>query len=269
MRFNFKEITKLHSFEKNTLHFCHSQTVEASAAFEELTSFYGQCDKAKAKCLVALGGDGFLLHTLQQSLDLNIPVFGMNCGSIGFLLNPLRHDDLLNRLNQAKPYKLFPLHMKAIDKNGKSHERLAINEVSLLRQRHQTAKLSIQIDNVMRMEELICDGALVSTPAGSTAYNFSAHGPILPLTSNLMALTPISAFRPRRWRGALLNESARVVFEVLEADKRPVSAVADDQEIRDVVHVEISVDHTHPYVLLFDPDHGWEERILQEQFSKE
>lgn len=260
-------MTMQHLFQNDHIHFCASPHKDAQYALSILTKKFKQCEKESASAIIALGGDGFLLHTLHESLNLKIPVYGMNCGSVGFLLNHYHEHNLIERLNKATPYRLWPLKMIAIDDQGERYEKLAINEVSLLRQRHQAAKLKIQIDGVTRMEELICDGIMVATPPGSTAYNLSAHGPILPLNSNLLALTPISAFRPRRWRGALLHENAKVTFKILEADKRPVSAVADDKEVRNVQKVEIIKDSKHSFTLLFDPDHGWEERIMAEQFE--
>ncbi|MEK9660942.1 MAG: NAD kinase [Alphaproteobacteria bacterium] len=239
----------------------------AQTALRELEARYGNVAVAEADVIVALGGDGFVLQTMRRYIDRHLPFFGMNRGSIGFLMNTYAVDDLPQRIASAQAVELHPLRMVARRDNGDVHESLAINEVSLLRQTYQAAKLRIVVDDVERMTELICDGALVSTPAGSTAYNLSAHGPIIPLGSDLLALTPISAFRPRRWRGALLRRTARVAFEVLEPEKRPVSAVADDTEIRDVVRVEIAEDPTQTLRLLFDPESSMEERILKEQFS--
>jgi NAD+ kinase len=240
---------------------------EAQVALSQLSKTYGAVGPGDADVIVALGGDGFVLQTLRRYIDRKVPVFGMNRGSVGFLMNDYRADDLLQRLGNAQPVTLFPLRMRAITADGSRHESLAINEVSLLRQTYQAAKLEIQIDGVVRLPELICDGALVSTPAGSTAYNLSAHGPIIPLSAEIMALTPISAFRPRRWRGALLPHTAEVHFRVLDAAKRPVSATADDTEIRDVVEVDVSEDRAASFQLLFDPETNLEERILKEQFA--
>ena len=214
--------------------------------------------------VVALGGDGFMLETLHRALDCGVPIYGMNRGSLGFLLNEFVEDRLPERLASAERAVIHPLRMAAVDKDGRAHEGLAINEVSLLR---LTAKLRITIDGKVRLDELVCDGALVCTPAGSTAYNLSAHGPIIPLNGEVLALTPISAFRPRRWRGALLSHTAKVVFQVLEADKRPDSAVADNYEVRDVCEVRIEEDRSVALTMLFDAGRSLEERVLAEQFS--
>ncbi len=240
---------------------------EAQAAASHLTQIYGVVDPQEADVIVALGGDGFVLQTLRRYIDQQVPVFGMNRGSVGFLMNDYLTEDLPKRLANAQPVTLYPLRMRAKTSDGSLHESLAINEVSLLRQTYQAAKIEIRVDGVVRLPELICDGALVSTPAGSTAYNLSAHGPIIPLSGNIMALTPISAFRPRRWRGALLPHAAQVRFKVLDAKKRPVSATADDTEVRDVVEVDVSEDRTASFQLLFDPETNLEERILKEQFA--
>lgn len=239
----------------------------AQTALGELSEIYGVVDPQDADVIVALGGDGFVLQTLRRYIERKVPVFGMNRGSIGFLMNDYLTDGLLERLARAEPRTLYPLRMRATTADGKVQESLAINEVSLLRQTYQAAKLEITVDGVVRMPELICDGALVSTPAGSTAYNLSVDGPIIPLSAEIMALTPISAFRPRRWRGALLPHSAQVHFKVLDDRKRPVSATADDTEIRDVVEVEVSEDRASSFQLLFDPETNLEERILKEQFA--
>ena len=240
---------------------------EAQTALSELTKAYGAVDPSEADVIVALGGDGFVLQTLRHYIEQKIPVFGMNRGSIGFLMNEYKTNDLPARLVDAQPVTLYPLRMRAKTADGATHDSLAINEASLLRQTYQAAKLEIQIDGVVRMPELICDGALVSTPAGSTAYNLSAHGPIIPLSAEILALTPISAFRPRRWRGALLPHTAKVRFRVHDHEKRPVSATADDTEIRDVVEVDVSEDRDASFQLLFDPETNLEERILKEQFA--
>ncbi len=214
---------------------------------------------------MALGGDGFMLQTLHAFLDTGKPIYGMNLGSIGFLMNEYRDADLEERLAVAERAVIHPLRMRA-HCGGKEREALAFNEVSLLRQTRQAGKIRILVDEKVRIAELICDGVLVSTPAGSTAYNLSAHGPILPIDAALLALTPISAFRPRRWRGALLSHRARVRFEVLEAAKRPVSAVADDLEVRDVTAVDVQEDRSIKMTMLFDAGHSLDERILAEQF---
>ncbi len=246
--------------------FLASDAPEAEAAQAKLLECYVGVALAEAEVIVSLGGDGFMLKTLHDHMDLGLPIYGMNLGSVGFLMNTYRVEGLLERLAAAECQILHPLRMTAIDQDGQSHEALAINEVSLFRQTHQAAKISIRIDGRERLEELICDGILLATPAGSTAYNLSAHGPILPLEAGVLALTPISAYRPRRWRGALLPHKAQVRLDVLDADKRPVGAVADNDEVRDVVRVEISEDRAVRFQVLFDPEHNLEERILSEQF---
>jgi len=247
--------------------FVAARTEEATSALARLTGAYGQAKPDKADVVVALGGDGFMLETLHRFLHRNIPVFGMNCGSVGFLMNIYREEGLIERLDQAEAVTLHPLRMIATTMDGMVHQALAFNEVSMLRQTRQAAKIRITIDGKVRMSELNCDGALVSTPAGSTAYNLSVQGPIIPLGADLLALTPISAFRPRRWRGALLPHNAEISFEILEAQKRPVSAVADDTEVRNVARVEVRADRSVSFTLLFDPEHNLEERILKEQFE--
>ncbi|EWY39943.1 inorganic polyphosphate/ATP-NAD kinase [Skermanella stibiiresistens SB22] len=247
--------------------FVAADTNEARNAQVRLAHRYGNTPIDQADAIVALGGDGFLLETLHRTLNRCVPVYGMNRGSVGFLLNEFGEEGLVDRVARAQQVTLHPLRMIAVRENGERVEGLAINEVSLLRQTRQAAKLRIIVDGVIRLPELICDGCLVATPAGSTAYNLSAHGPILPLGSSILALTPISAFRPRRWRGALLPQSARIVFEVLECAKRPVSAVGDFTEVREVVRVEIHEDRDVSLTLLFDPEHNLEERILKEQFA--
>jgi NAD+ kinase len=247
--------------------FVAARTPEAREALSRLTARYGQADPRHADCVVALGGDGFMLETLHRFLNRKIPVFGMNCGSVGFLMNAYREDDLVDRLRQAEAVVLHPLRMIATTQDGMVMQALAFNEVSMLRQARQAAKLRISVDGRVRLKELACDGALVSTPAGSTAYNLSVQGPIIPLGADLLALTPISAFRPRRWRGALLPHHAQICFEILEPDKRPVSAVADDTEVRNVARVEVREDRSIEFTMLFDPEHNLEERILKEQFE--
>ena len=249
------------------LAFVASDRPEAQAARRRLASLYGDETEARAEVIVALGGDGFMLETLHRNLGAPKPIYGMNQGSVGFLMNDYAENGLLERINAAEQAIIHPLAMAALDAHGNRHEAVAINEVSLLRQTRQTAKLKISIDEKMRMAELVCDGVLLSTPAGSTAYNLSAHGPIIPLDARLLALTPISAFRPRRWRGALLPHTAHVTFEVLEADKRPVSAVADAFEVRDIVEVSIAENREIRLVMLFDAGRSLEERVLAEQFS--
>ncbi|MFM2128897.1 MAG: hypothetical protein RL477_443 [Pseudomonadota bacterium] len=246
--------------------FLYADIPAAREAFARLVERYGNVDPAKAEVIVALGGDGFMLETLHRFMDRNVPVYGMHRGSIGFLMNNYDEAALPERLARAQKATLRVLAMTVVAADGATTKALAINEVSLLRQSRQAAKIRIKVDGVIRLEELICDGILVATPAGSTAYNLSAHGPIIPIGSNLLALTPISAFRPRRWRGALLPSSAKVDFEILESDKRPVSAVADYTEVRDVKSVEVREDPDHSLMLLFDPEHNLEERIVREQF---
>lgn len=247
--------------------FVSSGSPEAEAARERLSALYGSAPEAEADVVVALGGDGLMLQMLHRFMESEVPIFGMNRGSVGFLMNDARDIDLMQRLNEAQPSIIHPLIMRSTSRSGETCTARAINEVFLSRATHQAAKLRITIDGKERLSELIADGVMVATPAGSTAYNLSVGGPILPLNTSLMALTPISAFRPRRWRGALLRDSAKVVIEVLEADKRPVSAVADHFEVRDVAGVEIAMDLDTGLVLLHDPGHSLDERILLEQFG--
>jgi NAD+ kinase len=249
------------------LAFAASDRPEALEACERLRALYGDAPPEEADVIVALGGDGFMLETLHRYMSCNKPIYGMNRGSVGFLMNDYAPDGLTERIAAAERAVIHPLVMTARDMAGREHRALAFNEVSLLRETRQTAKLRIRVDGKVRMDELVCDGALVCTPAGSTAYNFSAHGPIIPLSGHVLALTPISAFRPRRWRGALLPATARVSFEILEADKRRVSAVADNQEVRDVCMVEVAEDRTVELQMLFDAGRSLEERVLAEQFS--
>jgi NAD+ kinase len=247
------------------LHFVAAETSEAESALAVLRGLYTDVGPDKADVVVALGGDGFMLQTLHAFLGKGKPIYGMHLGSVGFLMNEYREAGLEGRLEQAESAEIHPLRMRAAA-NGKTMEALAFNEVSLLRQARQAAKIRILVDEKIRINELICDGVLVSTPAGSTAYNLSAHGPILPIDAALLALTPISAFRPRRWHGALLPHRARTRFEVLEADKRPVSAVADDFEVRNVTCVDVAEDRSVAMTMLFDAGHSLDERILAEQF---
>jgi len=249
------------------LAFLASDRPEAQEARDALALRYGDAGTDSAQVIVALGGDGFMLEVLHAHMASGRPIYGMNRGSVGFLMNEYSEDDLLERINAAERAVIHPLSMRAVDAHGTVHNALAINEVSLLRQTRQTAKLRISIDGKVRLGELSCDGALVATPAGSTAYNLSAHGPIIPLDARVLALTPISAFRPRRWRGALLAHTARVSFEILEADKRPVSAVADNFEVRDVLEVHVAEDRDKSMIMLFDAGRSLEERVLAEQFS--
>ncbi|MBX3454132.1 NAD kinase [Ferrovibrio sp.] len=255
----------MRTFEK--IAFVAARGSQAGAARDQLVARYGNCKPEEAEVIVALGGDGLMLQTLHRHMTRGLPIYGMNQGSVGFLMNEYAEDDLPARLAAAQPSTLNPLRMKVQSESGGEREGLAINEVSLLRQTRQAAKLRISVDGRVRVDELICDGALVSTPAGSTAYNLSAHGPILPLSAGVLALTPISAFRPRRWRGALLPRKAQVHIEVLDNFKRPVSATADAYEVRDVVEVEIAEAIDIKLTLLFDPGHDLEERILTEQFT--
>lgn len=248
------------------LAFIAAATEEAQKAKETLQRLYPSTTPEKADVIIVLGGDGFMLKTLHQFQSLEKPVYGINCGTVGFLMNAYQEENLLNRLAMAKDTVLHPLKMIATDARGNHIVAHAINEVSLLRQTAQAAKIRIYVDQVLRLDVLVCDGILIATPAGSTAYNLSAHGPIIPINANLLALTPISAFRPRRWRGALLPDTAYVTLEILEADKRPVSASADDHEVRNVQRVEVHQDSETRYRLLFDPHHNLEERILGEQF---
>jgi NAD+ kinase len=247
--------------------FTASPTAEAQAALAALTAIHGQCALSDSDVIVALGGDGFMLQTLHDSTPLNRPVYGMNCGTVGFLMNAYQVDGLPERLAAAVEEVINPLAMTATTASGEVHRALAINEVSLLRAGPQAAKLRISVDGKVRLEELVCDGALVSTPAGSTAYNYSAHGPILPIGAEVLALTAIAAFRPRRWRGAVLAKSAVVRFDVLESQKRPVMADADSRSVRDVVSVEIRSEPKVRHRILFDPGHGLDERLLNEQFA--
>ncbi|PHS27847.1 MAG: NAD kinase [Robiginitomaculum sp.] len=257
--------TTIPSYRK--LAFVASTRPEAQKALDELTRRYGQSSIEDADLIVALGGDGFMLETLHKNIDQQIPVFGMNCGSVGFLMNDLNIDDLPARLVKSEHTHIRPLRMTGHTVDGKAFDELAINEVSLLRQTHQSAKIRISIDGKERLEELIADGILVATPAGSTAYNLSAHGPLIPLNAAVLALTPISAFRPRRWRGALLPRSAQVQFEILEANKRPISAVADNREVRSVALVNVRESRSIALTMLFDEGKALEERILTEQFT--
>ncbi|OJW52728.1 MAG: NAD kinase [Alphaproteobacteria bacterium 41-28] len=246
--------------------FLSSSSPDALQAKSTLEALYPPVDPLEAEVLIALGGDGFMLEIMHAYLNSQIPLYGIHCGSVGFLMNDFSPQDLLNRLKNAKPSPLYPLEMTVHQNGGNTKKALAFNEVSLLRETRQAAKIQITVDEVIRLSELICDGVLLATPAGSTAYNLSAHGPIIPLGAPLLALTPISAFRPRRWKGALLPESANVMFTILEPQKRPVSAVADFTEIRDVTSVTICQSKTHYVTLLFDQDHNLDERILREQF---
>jgi NAD+ kinase len=256
------------STSSHKLSFLATTTKAAIKAKKILCEQFEDHDPSEADVIITLGGDGFMLETLHKYLHLNVPFYGMNLGSHGFLLNEVNTTkQLLGRINKATPVHLYPLQMTTETVDGEKFEAIAINDVSLFRQTKQTAKLQITIDNKVRITELIADGAIIATPAGSTAYNLSVHGPILPLGSNIIALTPISAFRPRRWRGALLSNQSKIIFDVLEAEKRPVSVAADSTELRNVRQVCVYEDHSRSFTLLFDPEHNLEERIFAEQFA--
>jgi NAD+ kinase len=257
----------LHMPKAPSIAFLPAQAPEAQAAAESLARMYGNASPQMADVIVALGGDGHMLRMLHEHGPQGKPIYGMNRGSVGFLMNDYAEEGLAERLEKAETTSIRPLRMRAEDAQGKLHEAIAYNEVSMLRETWQAAKLRISVDGRVRMDELVCDGVLVSTPAGSTAYNLSAHGPILPIDSRLLALTPISAFRPRRWRGAILPHEARVTVAVLEADKRPVSAVADHHEIRNVRQVEVAEDPNMHVSIMFDSGHNLAERVLIEQFK--
>ncbi len=247
--------------------FVASGSAEATEAMTRLVARYGNCEPNQADVVVALGGDGLMLQTLRMLMRSNRPVYGMNRGTVGFLMNEFSEERLQERILAAEPAVIHPLVMRAIDDGGSLLERYAINEVSIFRQTYQAARLRILIDGKVRLPELMADGAMVATPAGSTAYNLSVQGPIIPIKAPLLALTPISPFRPRRWHGALLPDTARVTIESLDPEKRPVAAVADHAEVRDVSRVDIAMDHTVSMHMLFDPGHSLEERILREQFG--
>jgi len=246
--------------------FLASPTPDAQGVLAAMQSRHGRHAPEDADVLCALGGDGFMLQTLHRHGDLGRPVYGMKLGTVGFLMNQYGEDDLLARLDAAEPAVLRPLEMRAHTESGATVVSLAYNEVSLLRQTRQAAHIAIELSGQTRLDELICDGVMVATPAGSTAYNYSAGGPILPLGSGVVALTPIAPFRPRRWRGALLKADTETKFRVLDPYKRPVSATADSHEVRDVVEVAIRESRDRTVTLLFDPEHNLEERILSEQF---
>lgn len=248
------------------VHFTASHAAPAQEALAHFSARYGQAALAAADVVVALGGDGFMLQTLHATEGMGLPVYGMNRGTVGFLMNAYSSDDLGARLDAAEETEINPLRMRATCTDGTTHEALAINEVSMLRQGPQAARLRIHVDGRLRMQELVCDGVLVATPAGSTAYNYSAHGPILPIGAEVLALTAIAPFRPRRWRGALLPKTARVEVEVIDSERRPVMADADSRSVRDVVRVLIDSASDVRHRLLFDPGHGLDERLLREQF---
>ncbi len=247
--------------------FVASRTDEAQLALIEMRKRYGEVPVNDAQVIVALGGDGFMLRTLHRYMQLNRPVYGMKLGTVGFLMNQYRPEGLQQALARAQPTTLRPLVMESVAESGTVTTSLAINEVSLLRQTKQAAHIRIFLNGMVKLEELVCDGVLVSTAAGSTAYNLSAHGPILPFGSKVLAMTPISPFRPRRWRGAILHAETEVKFEILDPYKRPVSATADSNEVRDVVEVTVRESREQTMTLLFDPEHNLEDRILNEQFA--
>jgi NAD+ kinase len=254
------------STRKKAIAFIAADTAEAQSALPSLARKYGSVRPESADVIVALGGDGFMLQTLHAFMNTGKPIYGMHRGTVGFLMNEFGEDGLPERIAAAITPAVHPLAMEATDTDRRTHRAYAINEVSLLRQSYQAAKLRVSIDGKVRLDELVCDGILVATPAGSTAYNLSAHGPILPIYAPLLALTPISAFRPRSWRGALLPDRAKVRIEVLEPGKRPVNAVADHTEIKSVVEVLVRQDPDAESLVMFDPGHSWDERILTEQF---
>jgi NAD+ kinase len=255
------------SSEHRSIAFVASKTEEAQAALAQMRGRYAEVPLDKADTIVALGGDGFMLRTLHRYLALNKPVFGMKLGTVGFLMNQFRAEDLRERLARAQPTPLHPLAMETVGESGAATTALAFNEVSLLRQTKQAAHIRVYLNGVVKIDELMCDGVLLCTSAGSTAYNLSAHGPILPLGADVLAMTPISPFRPRRWRGAILRAGTEVKFEILDPYKRPVSATADSHEVRDVVEVTIRESREKTVTLLFDPEHNLEDRILNEQFA--
>tara|TARA_B100000965_G_scaffold183434_1_gene153129 strand:+ start:1025 stop:1792 length:768 start_codon:yes stop_codon:yes gene_type:complete len=247
--------------------FLASNNENAQKKKESLEKKFGTNAVESADVIVVLGGDGFMLEAIKKQMENNLPLFGLNYGSVGFLMNTVNDEDLIQRLDSSQSIKIKPLSMNAKSTDGSEHSAIAVNEVSLLRETHQAAKIKISIDKHVRLEELVCDGVLLSTPSGSTAYNLSAHGPILPINADVLALTPISAFRPRRWKGAILNNNSEVKFEIIESKKRPVSVVADSTEFRDIESVTIKQDNQKSVQLLFDAQHSFEERILNEQFK--
>lgn len=255
----------MNNFKKIAIHASHKP--RAQKALEELVGLYGNHKPDDADAIVVLGGDGSMLRALHQFSHLNKPMFGMNLGTLGFLLNRYRPDDLYERVNKANNVEIHPLKMIAKDKHGNEHEEIAFNEVSLIRETHSSAKIQVSVDGKVRLEEIVCDGILVSTPVGSTAYNSSAKGPIVPLNANVLPLTPISAFRPRRWPGALIHHDATIEFEILKAAERPVSATADAKEVRDVTHVSVTESRSISCNLLFDEGNLLSERIYSEQFA--
>ena len=256
----------MHKTENKRIAFLASTADLAQSARNTFVHSFGDCDPSAAEVIVALGGDGFMLQTLHATQHLNVPVYGMNRGTVGFLMNEFSTEGLIARLAAAEEAVINPLRMRATCVDGQTQTALAINEVSLLRQGPQAAKLRISVDGRIRIDELVCDGALLATPAGSTAYNYSAHGPILPIGADVLAMTALNAFRPRRWRGALLPKKAHVRFEVMDPEKRPVMADADSTSISNVAIVDITSEEHVQHRLLFDPGHGLDERLLQEQF---
>ena len=247
-------------------HFIVDYTKISKESSNRIQSTYKFFSLSEADAIVVLGGDGFMLDILKRYQDLDLPFYGINKGTVGFLMNQNQNENLLNKLNQAEETIIYPLKMHAKKIDGSEEDHLAINEISILRSGSQAAKLKIVVDNLVRLEELVCDGALVSTPAGSTAYNYSAHGPILPIDSNILALTAMAAFRPRRWRGALIPSNAKIEFFIKDSKKRPVSAYADSKEVKNISSVKIESEDDVYYKLLFDKGHGLQERILREQF---
>ena len=247
-------------------HFIVDYTKISKESSNRIQSTYKFFSLSEADAIVVLGGDGFMLDILKQNQDLDLPFYGINKGTVGFLMNQNQNENLLNKLNQAEETIIHPLKMHAKKIDGSEEDHLAINEISILRSGSQAAKLKIVVDNLVRLEELVCDGALVSTPAGLTAYNYSAHGPILPIDSNILALTAMAAFRPRRWRGALIPSNAKIEFFIKDSNKRPVSAYADSKEVKNISSVKIESEDDVYYKLLFDKGHGLQERILREQF---
>ena len=247
-------------------HFIVDYTKISKESSNRIQSTYKFFSLSEADAIVVLGGDGFMLDILKRYQDLDLPFYGINKGTVGFLMNQNQNENLLNKLNQAEETIIHPLKMHAKKIDGSEEDHLAINEISILRSGSQAAKLKIVVDNLVRLEELVCDGALVSTPAGSTAYNYSAHGPILPIDSNILALTAMAAFRPRRWRGALIPSNAKIEFFIIDSNKRPVSAYADSKDVKNINSVKIESEDNVYYKLLFDKGHGLQERILREQF---
>jgi NAD+ kinase len=249
------------------IHFHASHKPRAQKAFKALVKKYGNVDSDKAEIIVVLGGDGTMLRALHQFINRKAPIYGMNLGTLGFLLNTYNLDQLPERIRKAQKFTIHPLIMEALDSRGKVHAEVAFNEVSLLRETHRSAKIRILVNDEPRISELVCDGIMLSTAVGSTAYNLSAGGPIVPLDANFLSLTPISAFRPRRWPGALLNNKSKVLFQIIKAPERPVSATADSKEVRNVREVRVKQSRTISKTILYDPDNPLEERVFREQFA--